>query len=95
MPVFSGQWGTADGVVLKLSTDNDENCGETTTYSQTLGTSGTEKHGVFSGLGSGCYWIDNSYTEKYATIGVKISDGSTSKEMEVRSDVSNYSVTLN
>ena len=92
MPVFSGQWGTDDGVVLKLSTDNDENCGETTTYSQTLGTSGTEKHGVFSGLGSGCYWIDNSYTDKYAAIDVEISDDSTSQKMTVRSDVNSITV---
>lgn len=93
MPVFSGQWGTDDGVVLNLiRTDNNENCGETTTYSQSIGTSGTEKHGVFSGLGSGCYWIDNSYIDKYAAIGVKISDGSTSKEMTVRSDVNSITV---
>ena len=76
------------------------NCGETSTAAQTLGTSGSEKHGVFAGLGSGNFWSDTEYTGRYASLDVKVvvydASGSSAaeKELTVRSDVSSYNVQL-
>lgn len=106
MPSISGQYdGTSsaddDGKILSLKRKNtadtyDIDCGEVTTGSQTIGSSGTQNHGVFTGLGAGYFWYDTSYTEKYVNIDVKIFEGSTEKlTLQLRSDVSNYTVQIN
>lgn len=115
MPNISGQYlsddakapyGTKDddGVLLKLyQIDADGNfstdCGQVYTQPQTLGTSGNEKHGTFSGLGNGSFWYDTEYTEKFAATKVKIQAPNISEEtpgkskiIEIRGD--NTSVTV-
>lgn len=106
MPTVSGTYGdtsssTNDGKVIKMmAKDSSGNytidCGETTTSAQTIGTSGTQTHGNFTGLGSGASWTDTSYTGKYATIDVKFYvDGSDSGSVKtLRSDTSTYNVSL-
>ena len=74
------------------------NFGESTTSAQTVGTSSTQSHGNFSGLGSNCFWNDSSYTEKYSTIEVQFQvDGSpaaTNSTKTLRSDMTSDSVKL-
>lgn len=117
MPSISGQYlsddskapsGTKDddGVLIKLyKIDTEENysidCGQVYTQSQVLGTSGSEKHGTFSGLGNGFFWYDTEYTDKFAETKVKIqasdiSEGTPgkSKEIDIRSDNSSVTVQL-
>lgn len=105
VPSVGGQYKTDgsasdDGIVItmkgKSGADYTIDLGAVTTGSQILGTSGTEKHGVFSGLGNSYYWNDDSYTEKYAELEVKIADGSGSKSktLTLRSDVPSYTVQL-
>lgn len=100
MPVFSGTYGTANGVEITLKADSDKiDCGTVSTDTRIL-TDTKTVDGYFSGLGRNSYWRDASYTDKYATIDVKFykngsSDSLTSTITNVRSDVSNYSVTLN
>ncbi len=71
-------------------------CGETTTVAQTVGTSGTQTHGNFSGLGNGYFWTDNSYTGKYSTIEVQffIDGTATPTRKTLRSDIPSYSFVL-
>ena len=71
-------------------------CGETTTVAQTTGTSSSQTHGNFSGLGNGNYWIDKTYTDKYSTIDVKFFvDGvETTVEKTLRTDTASYNVKL-
>ena len=91
-----------DGVIISLKLADSSGSytidgGQVTTTSQTVGTSSTEKHGVFSGLGSGSYWTDSSYTGKFSTIKAQvIADDATgtSKEIELRSNDSSYNVQL-
>ena len=88
-----------DGITISLKQKDSANAytidlGQATTYAQTIGTSGTEKHGVFSGLGNGYTWTDNSYTGKYSTIDVEVSGGGKSKQCTLRSDSANYTVQL-
>ncbi len=91
-----------DGVVISLKLADSSGAytidgGQVTTTSQTVGTSSTEKHGIFSGLGSGSYWTDSSYTGKFSTIKAKViadDAASTSKEIELRSNDSSYNVQL-
>jgi hypothetical protein len=98
MPVISGQLSTKeDGQVISMmasanGTDFNIDCGEVTTDVQFVGDN--ERHGVFSGLGQGVTWTDTEYTEKYATIKVKISVNGTEKTLDVRSNQSNYTVQL-
>lgn len=104
VPPVSGQYkeaGTADddGVLISLKQkDKDGNytidLGQTTTSAQAIGTNGTEKHGVFSGLGSGSYWLDSTYTGKFSTVEVEVSGGSKTKKMTLRSDIPDYTVQL-
>ena len=117
MPNISGQYlsndanapsGTKDddGVLLKLfKIDENENytidCGQVYTQSQVLGTSGSEKHGTFNGLGNGAFWYDTEYTDKFALTKVKIQAQDISKEtpgkskiIEIRSDNSSITIQL-
>ena len=81
VPTVSGTYGdtsdtASDGKVIKMKAKAPDgnfsiDCGETTTTAQTVGTSGTQTHGNFSGLGNGFFVIDNSYTDRFTTIEVK------------------------
>ena len=107
IPSVSGFYGdttsaASDGVIIALKAkDADGNftidCGETTTAAQSVGTTGTEKHGSFSNLGNGFFWNDSTYTGKYTTIDVKFfADGNeTSTVKTMRSDVSSYNYSVN
>lgn len=100
VPTVSGTYGTNDGVILSMKASDASgnftiDCGETTTYAQTIGTSGTQTHGNFSGLGSGFYIDDAAYTGKYKEIQVKfISSGSDISQKTLRSDIASYNFTL-
>lgn len=89
-----------DGKIVSMSAkDSDGNytidCGQVSTQAQSIGTTGTEKHGVFTGLGDGITWTDTEYTGKYATKDVRISvEGDPKKDMTVRSNVPSYNVQL-
>lgn len=100
IPVVNGQLKVKgdegdDGIVVSMTAaSTSEDLGQVTTYSQSLGTTGLEKHGVFSGLGSGRYWNDSDYTGKFATLNVKVSGGGKEKTVQLRSDVSSFTVQL-
>ncbi len=91
---------TSDGATVTMKAKDSSgsftiDCGETSTFAQTIGSSGTQTHGNFSGLGNGYFWTDTSYTEKYSTQDVEISAGSGhSVQKTLRSDVSSYTVVL-
>ncbi|SFI41854.1 hypothetical protein SAMN04487775_101248 [Treponema bryantii] len=98
-PTVSGTCGSADGAVVRmLAKDSSGNftidCGETTTYAQTIGTSGTQTHGNFSNLGNGYYWTDTTYTERYSTQEVQLSGSGSTKNLTLRSDVPSYTVSF-
>lgn len=98
-PTVNGTCGTTNGVIVKmLAKDSSGNytidCGETTTYAQTIGTSGTQTNGNFSGLGNGYYWTDTTYTERYSTKDVQLSSGSQTKALTLRSNVASYNVSF-
>ena len=98
-PTVNGTCGTTNGVIVKmLAKDSSGNytidCGETTTYAQTIGTSGTQTNGNFSGLGNGYYWTDTTYTERYSTKDVLLSSGSQTKALTLRSNVASYNVSF-
>lgn len=101
MPSISGQYINSkdtldDGVLISMK-DKKTNAdiGQVTTYAQAVGTSGTEKHGVFSGLGSDYFWEDNSYTGKYSEIEVEITGGAKSTSLKIRNNPpSGYTVYL-
>ncbi|MCR4953723.1 MAG: hypothetical protein K6A43_06555 [Treponema sp.] len=101
---------SSDGIVISMKAKKSDansttgsgeeytiDCGETTTQSQSIGTSGTQTHGNFSGLGSGFYWIDNSYNQKFTTIDVQFfADGvATGIIKTLRSDTQSYNFNLN
>ncbi len=71
-------------------------CGEAYTQAQTVGTSSTQTHGYFNGLGNGATWTDTSYTGKYTTIDVKFFvDGTEINTIKtLRSDTSPVTVKL-
>ncbi|MCR4789492.1 MAG: hypothetical protein K5839_00265 [Treponemataceae bacterium] len=95
VPTFSGTHSGGDGKVITLtvaSEDGDVDCGKVTTHSSTEGNVTSPTHGVYDGLGSGYYWIDEDYdgatTTTTATFG---EDGSgtytiTSGETSVTKD---------
>lgn len=92
-----------DGILINMKAKDSNGqwtieCGEATTEAQTTGTSSTQTHGHFSGLGTGIYWIDDTYTDKYATIDVKFFIGDTeltSTVNELKTNASNpYNVKL-
>ncbi len=98
-PTVNGTCGTSNGAIVKmLAKDSSGNytidCGETTTYAQTIGTSGTQTNGNFSGLGNGYYWTDTTYTERYSTKDVQLSSGSQTKALTLRSNVASYNVSF-
>lgn len=98
-PTVNGTCGTTNGEIVKmLAKDSSGNytidCGETTTYAQTIGTSGTQTNGNFSGLGNGYYWTDTTYTERYSTKDVQLSSGSQTKALTLRSNVASYNVSF-
>ena len=102
IPTVSGTYGTNDGVIISMKAQDDSgnytiDCGETTTYAQTVGTSGTQTHGNFSGLGSGFYIDDSAYTGRYKEIEVQFySNGSlvSGSQKTLRSDTASYNFTL-
>ncbi len=74
-------------------------CGETTTVMQTHGPSGTQTHGNFSGLGTGFYINDSSYTGRYKNIEVEFyANGSSTpvsgSQKTMRSDIASYNFSL-
>mgnify|MGYP003499821257 CR=1 FL=1 len=76
-------------------TDFTIDCGQVSTSAQTLGNTQSQKHGVFSGLGQGITWTDETYTDKFATTQIKLFAGKTEKlTMEVRSNQNAYNVQL-
>ncbi len=92
---------TNDGKVISMKAKDSTgaytiDCGETTTTAQTTGTSSSQTHGNFSGLGNGNYWIDKTYTDKYSTIEVKFFvDGvATAVEKTLRTDTASYNIKL-
>ena len=96
-PVVSGTCGTANGVVVSMMAADDNggytiDCGQTTTYARAVGTNGNQTDGYFDGLGSGRYWTDTTYTDKYSTKNVQISGGATTVTKTLRSDMSSYTV---
>ena len=98
-PTVSGTCGSTDGAVVRmLAKDSSGNftidCGETTTYAQSIGTSGTQTHGNFSNLGNGYYWTDTTYTERYSTQEVQLSGSGSTKNLTLRSDVPSYTVSF-
>ena len=107
-PQVSGSCGDtsleeSDGKIIKMMAKDSDgnftiNFGESTTSAQTVGTSSTQSHGNFSGLGSNCFWYDSSYTEKYSTIEVQFQvDGrpaATNSTKTLRSDMTSDSVKL-
>ena len=71
-------------------------CGETRTERQTVGTNGTQSHGNFSGLGSGTYINDSTYTGKFTEIEVQFYVDGTAygSPMIIRSNKDSESITL-
>lgn len=106
MPSVNGTYGDTaladnDGKVISMKAKDAQgnytiDCGETTTSAQTTGTSSSQTHGNFSGLGNGFYWTDEAYTDKYTSIDVKFFvDGvETSVEKTLRTDTASYNVKL-
>ena len=106
VPSVSGTYGpstdaSSDGQIIKMmAKDSGGNftidCGETSTYAQNVGTNGSQIHGSFSGLGSGYYISDTSYTGKYTNIEVQFyADGNAvGSPRTFRSDTASYNVSL-
>ena len=105
-PTINGTYGDTsleanDGKIIKMMAKDSSgsysiDCGETTTFAQTVGTSASQTHGNFSNLGNGYYWTDTTYTGKYSSIDVKFfSDGAdTGVEKTLRSDTNSYNITI-
>lgn len=103
VPVVSGQYGSddasSDGLQVELKS-GDAVFGAVTTRPQVIGNNGEEVHGRFSGLGSGAFWTNTAYIEKYTSIQAEIivteRDGSQKpgKAITLRSDVRNVYVSL-
>ena len=106
-PAVNGTYGDStskdsDGVVISMKAKDSSgaytiDCGETTTVAQSIGTSGTQTHGNFSGLGNSFSWTDTSYTQKNTTIDVKFFANGTEVDdvKTLRSDVASYNFKLN
>lgn len=106
IPSVSGTYGDPaqaanDGKIISMKAKGSDgtysiDCGETTTFAQALGTTGSQSHGNFQNLGNGYYWRDSSYTDKYSTIDVKFFvDGSaTATEKTLRTDTASYNFTV-
>ncbi len=106
VPTVNGTYGdntdSYDGKIIRMKAKASDgsfsiDCGETTTSAQALGNSGTQSHGNFSGLGSGFYVIDNSYTGRFTTITVQFyteNGAEIGSPKELRSDTRSYSFKL-
>lgn len=106
LPSIEGQYLNSgdendDGVVISLVRKDESGaytipCGQTTTRAQTIGTSSTQKHGTFSGLGTGYTWIDETYTGRFVVVDVKLyADGTEKDEIQLISgDISTRYVQL-
>ena len=106
LPTVSGTYGdtsdvTNDGVKISMKAKDSEgnytiDCGEVTTYAQTVGNSEKQTHGNFSGLGNGFFFSDSTYTEKNKLIEVQFyADGNIAGTETFRSDSNSYNVRLN
>ena len=105
-PTINGTYGDTsleanDGKIIKMVAKDSTgsysiDCGETTTFAQTVGTSASQTHGNFSNLGNGYYWTDTAYTGKYSSIDVKFfAEGTdTGVEKTLRSDTNSYNITI-
>ena len=105
-PTINGTYGDTsleanDGKIIKMVARDSTgsysiDCGETTTFAQTVGTSASQTHGNFSNLGNGYYWTDTAYTGKYSSIDVKFfAEGTdTGVEKTLRSDTNSYNITI-
>ena len=106
IPTVTGTYGDttsadSDGIVISMKAkDSDGNftidCGETTTFAQTIGTSGNQNHGNFNGLGNGTFINDTTYTGKYKDIEVQFyADGTATGIIKtLRSDQDSYNFKL-
>ena len=109
MPLVSGQLNTSstengtfedDGRVVSMKSCGSGNdfiidCGAVSTRAETIGTSGNQKHGTFSGLGQGITWTDFNYTDKYAETTIKLYVDEVEKISKVvRSNQQNYTVLI-
>lgn len=106
IPTVNGTLGdttsaNSDGVVISMKAKDAAgsftiDCGETTTFAQTVGTSGTQTHGNFTGLGNGAFINDSTYTGKYKDIEVQFyTDGTaTGTVKSLRSDAGPYNFKL-
>lgn len=107
VPEIHGTYGdissaASDGVIISMKAKDSSgnftiDCGETSTSAQTLGTSGSQTHGNFSGLGSGYYITDTAYSGKYKNIELQFyaNGTATSSPITIRSDQATYNVSLN
>lgn len=99
MPSISGTYGENNGIeiTLKAVTANGEvDCGSATTAKHQISNDKTED-GYFSGLGSGAYWKDTEYTDRFTSVQVKFYKGDIelkSTITSVRSDGNSYTTTL-
>ena len=106
VPTVNGTYGdttspASDGKVIKMMAKDSSgtftiDCGETRTERQTVGTNGTQSHGNFSGLGSGTYINDSTYTGKFTEIEVQFYVDGTAygSPMIIRSNKDSESITL-
>ena len=106
LPSVSGSCGDtsspdSDGKIISMKAKDSTgaytiDCGEVTTTAQTVGTSSTQTHGNFSGLGNGITISDSSYTGKYTTVEVQFyCDGTAVGEPKtLRTDQNSYNVAL-
>lgn len=106
LPSISGTYGDStdaenDGVVISMKAKDSEgnytiDCGEVTTYAQTVGNSDKQTHGNFSELGNGFFFNDYSYAEKIKMIEVQFyANGiETGIVKTLRSDASSYNFKL-
>ncbi len=107
LPAVNGTYGspsaaTSDGVIISMKAKDSAgnytiDCGETTTYAQTIGNTSTQTHGHFSGLGTGYFVIDADYTERYKTIDVEFYSGGSAiagSQRALRSDTNSYNLSL-
>lgn len=106
VPSVSGTCGdtsdpASDGVVISMkasvngSAEWNIDCGETTTYAVTVGTSEKQIHGNFANLGAGIFWTDETYTGKYVDVKLQLSANGTVKDtITVRSGNAPYNVKI-
>ena len=102
LPTVNGTYGTNDGVIISMKAKDSEgnytiDCGETSTFAQTVGSSNIQTHGHFSGLGAGFFITDSQYTGRYKTIDVEFYTGNSAisgSQRTLRSDIPSYNLSL-